>query len=123
MSGHGDLLAGVVVGSKNLVETIRRDGLRNLTGATISPIAAFLLLRGLKTLELRVERYCASAMAVAGLLERHPAVSSVFYPGLPNSHFHDLARRQMTGFGGVVACELHGGRKAAMAFMNWLKLV
>jgi methionine-gamma-lyase len=123
ISGHGDLLAGVVVGSKNLVETIRRDGLRNLTGATISPIAAFLLLRGLKTLELRVERHCASAMAVAELLERHPAVSSVFYPGLPNSHFHDLARRQMTGFGGVVACELHGGRKAAMAFMNWLKLV
>jgi len=93
ISGHGDLLAGVVVGSKNLVETIRRDGLRNLTGATISPIAAFLLLRGLKTLELRVERHCASAMAVAELLERHPAVSSVFYPGLPNSHFHDLARR------------------------------
>jgi methionine-gamma-lyase len=123
ISGHGDLLAGVVVGSKNLVETIRRNGLRNLTGATISPIAAFLLLRGLKTLELRVDRHCASAMAVAELLERHPAVSSVLYPGLPNSHFHDLARRQMTGFGGLVACELHGGRKAAMAFMNRLKLV
>ena len=108
---------------KELVETIRRNGLRYLTGATIAPLTAFLLLRGLKTLELRMERHCASALAIAEMLERHPAVSWVSYPGLASSRFHDLARRQMTGFGGLIACELHGGKKAAMAFMNRLELV
>jgi len=122
IGGHGDLIAGVVAGSKSLVEAIRRDGLRHLTGATIAPLTAFLLLRGLKTLELRMERHCASALAIAELLERHPAVAWVSYPGLTSSPFHALARRQMMAFGGLVACELRGGKKAGMAFMNRLQL-
>ncbi|HUB65824.1 MAG TPA: aminotransferase class I/II-fold pyridoxal phosphate-dependent enzyme [Methylocella sp.] len=123
IGGHGDLIAGAVAGRKEMIDSIRRNGLRYFTGATISPITAFLLLRGLKTLELRMERHCASALAIAQLLEQHPAIASISYPGLPQSPFHSLARRQMTGFGGLIACELRGGKKEGMAFMNRLALV
>lgn len=123
IGGHGDLIAGIVAGPKDIVGTIRRHGLRYLTGATIAPLTAFLLLRGLKTLELRMERHCSSALAIAQMLEQHPAVAWVSYPGLVNSPFHLLARRQMTGYGGLVACELRGGKKEVMAFMNRLALV
>ena len=122
IGGHGDLIAGVVAGSKNIVETIRREALRYFTGATIAPLTVFLLLRGLKTLELRMERHCSSALAIAKVLERHPAVATVYYPGLENSPFHKLARLQMKGFGGLVAFELHGGKKAGMQFVNHLAL-
>jgi methionine-gamma-lyase len=123
IGGHGDLIAGAVAGSKDIIDSIRRNGLRYLTGATIAPMTAFLLLRGLKTLELRMERHCSSALAIAQLLEEHPAIASVSYPGLAQSPFHQLARRQMTAFGGLIACELRGGKKVGMAFMNRLALV
>jgi methionine-gamma-lyase len=123
IGGHGDLIAGAVVGSRDIIDSIRRSGLRYLTGATIAPMTAFLLLRGLKTLELRMERHSASALAIAQLLEHHPAIASVSYPGLSQSPFHQLAKRQMTGFGGLIACELRGGKKGGMAFMNRLGLV
>jgi methionine-gamma-lyase len=123
IGGHGDLIAGVVAGPKGIIEQVRRNGLRYFTGATIAPLTAFLLLRGLKTLELRMERLCSSAMAIAQLLEQHPAVAWVSYPGLRGSPFHDLARRQMRAFGGLIACELRGGKKGGMAFMNRLDLV
>jgi methionine-gamma-lyase len=120
---HGDLIAGIVAGPKEIVEHIRRHGLRYFTGATIVPLTAFLLLRGLKTLELRMERHCSSAQAIAQVLEKHPAVVWVSYPGLANSPFYELARRQMTAFGSLIACELRGGKKAGMAFMDRLALV
>jgi len=123
LGGHGDLIAGAVIGPKSVIERIRQHGLRYLTGATISPFAAFLLLRGLKTLELRMARHCASAQSIAELLETHPLARWVSYPGLPSSPFHALAKRQMTGFGGLVALELEGGFDAGMAFMNRLALV
>jgi methionine-gamma-lyase len=123
IGGHGDLIAGIVVGRKAVIERIRLHGLRYLTGAAIAPLTAFLLLRGLKTLELRIARHCSSAEAIAELLTRHPAVASVSYPGLPQSPYHALARRQMSAFGGLVACELHGGKQAGMRFMNALALV
>lgn len=122
IGGHGDLLAGAVAGPKAIIETIRREGLRYLTGATLAPMTAFLLLRGLKTLELRMERHCSSALAIARLLDRHAAVAVVFHPGLKDSPFHDLAKRQMTGFGGIIAFELRGGKEAGMRFMNRLAL-
>jgi len=123
IGGHGDLIAGIVAGPKEIIEHIRRSGLRYFTGATIAPLTAFFLLRGLKTLELRMERHCSSALAIAQLLEQHPAIAWVSYPGLANSSFHELARRQMTAFGGLIACELRGGKKAGMAFMNRLALI
>lgn len=122
LGGHGDLIAGVVVGPKEILDRIRLHGLRYLTGATIAPLTAFLLLRGLKTLELRVERHSASAAAIAKLLADHPAVRRVDYPGLPDSPGHAIARRQMSGFGGLVSCELDGGMEAGIRFMNRLVL-
>jgi methionine-gamma-lyase len=122
IGGHGDLIAGVVVGSTKYIDTIRRESMRYMTGATIAPLTAFLLLRGVKTLELRMQRHCASALAIAETLERHSAVAKVFYPGLSSSPFHALASRQMTNFGGLVAFELHGGKKAGARFVNQLAL-
>jgi methionine-gamma-lyase len=123
IGGHGDLLAGLLVASAELVGRVRQQGLRYLTGATIAPLTAFLLLRGLKTLELRMERHCLAARAIAEVLLEHPAVSRVAYPGLPDSPFRALALSQMSGFGGLVSCELKGGKAAGQAFMNRLQLI
>ena len=122
LGGHGDLVAGALVGSKALVDEARQ-GMRLLTGATLSPMAAFLIIRGLKTLELRVERHCENAMAIANLLEAHPSVSWVAYPGLESYPYRELAARQMSGFGGLIALELFGGIESGRAFMNRLNLV
>jgi methionine-gamma-lyase len=123
LGGHGDLLGGAVVGPSAPIEQIRGTGLRALTGATLSPLNAFLILRGLKTLEVRMERHSRSALQIAEQLERHPLVSRVAYPGLKSFPQYELARRQMRQPGGLIAFELKGGVEAGMAFMNGLKLV
>lgn len=123
LGGHGDLLGGLLVGPAETVNRVRGVGLRWLTGATLSPMNAFLILRGLKTLELRMAQHSASAQAVAALLEGHPAVASVSYPGLASFPWHELALRQMARPGGLIACELKGGMRAGLAFMNRLELV
>lgn len=124
LGGHGDLLAGVVVGSNDLIKQIRQTGLRWMTGATLSPFNCFLMLRGLKTLEVRLERHCASALAVARELERHPKVARVDYPGLASFAQHEIAMRQMSGKGGgLVSLEIDGGIEAGVAFMDRLRLI
>lgn len=123
LGGHGDLMAGAVVGSAGHIQRIRMVGLKDMTGAVLSPFDAFLVLRGLKTLELRVLRHCASALEIAHQLEAHPAVAAVHYPGLPSFPQHAVARRQMAGFGGMIAFELTGGMPAGFAFMDALRLV
>lgn len=123
LGGHGDLVAGAVVGDGELIARIRGTGIKDATGAVISPMDAMLVLRGLKTLQLRVERHSASALEIAGRLEAHPAVTQVLYPGLPAHPQHELARRQFSGgFGGMIALELKGGREAAVRFLNGLTL-
>jgi methionine-gamma-lyase len=123
LGGHGDLLGGIVVGSSELIGRVRGVGLRWLTGATLSPLNAFLILRGLKTLEIRMARHSASALEVAKLLADCKAVARLSYPGLPSFGQYDLARRQMSAPGGLIAFELAGGMSAGLAFMNRLKLV
>jgi methionine-gamma-lyase len=123
LGGHGDLLGGLVVGSAELINRIRGIGLRFLTGATLSPLNAFLILRGLKTLELRMAQHTASAQAIAELLQGHPALAALSYPGLPGFPHYALARRQMSRPGGLIAFELAGGMAAGLAFMNRLELV
>ncbi|MGC2782248.1 MAG: PLP-dependent transferase, partial [Roseiarcus sp.] len=123
LGGHGDLLGGAVVGSSAIIERIRGTGLRALTGATLSPLNAFLILRGLKTLEVRMERHSRSALEIAGQLECHPLVSHVAYPGLKSFPQYELAQRQMRQPGGLIAFELEGGVEAGMAFMNGLELI
>lgn len=123
LGGHGDLLAGLVAGGHDTVHRIRQHGLRYLTGATISPMTAFLVMRGLKTLELRMERHSASAARIAETLAAHPAVASVQYPFLEGFAQRETAMTQMAMGGGLVSFELEGGYDAGLAFMNGVELV
>ncbi|SBT43213.1 trans-sulfuration enzyme family protein [Micromonospora auratinigra] len=115
LGGHSDVSAGVVVGSAELVERVWRTAI--VTGATLGPVDAWLLLRGLRTLPLRVQRHNENALALAEALQGHPAVARVRYPGLPSHPQHELARRQMTGFGGVLSVDLAAGRAGAAALL------
>ena len=98
-------------------------GVKDMTGAVLAPFNAMLVLRGLKTLQLRVERHAQSALQVAEMLDAHPAIAQVHYPGLPAFAQHQLAQRQMAGFGGMIAFELTGGYSAGIAMMNRLSLI
>lgn len=123
LSGHGDILAGLVVGTLEDITQIRLVGLKDMTGAVLSPMNAMLLMRGIKTLELRIERHCQSALLVAQALEAHPAVLSVSYPGLDSFAQSDLACRQMSDFGGMIPFEVKGGKAGGIAMMNRLQLI
>jgi cystathionine gamma-synthase len=101
LGGHADALGGVICGAKSLVEKVYHY--REINGATLHPMAAYLLLRGMKTLELRVQRQNASALTIARHLEAHPAVGRVYYPGLESHEGHTIAKQQMRGFGGVLS--------------------
>ena len=122
LSGHSDITAGVVVARQTVADKIRLQGLKDLTGAVLSPQDAYLLMRGLKTLTLRMDRHCSSALAIAQFLEDHPAVESVTYPGLSSFPQYALATRQMKMPGGMIAFELKGGLEAGRRFMNALSL-
>ncbi|MFA7263310.1 MAG: methionine gamma-lyase [Caulobacter sp.] len=123
LGGHGDLIGGLIAGGAEDLARVRAEGVKDMTGAVMAPFNAFLILRGLKTLQIRIERHCRSAMAAARMLEAHPGVAAVHYPGLESFAQHDLARRQMPGFGGMIAFELHGGFAAGAAMMNRLTLI
>ena len=122
LGGHGDLLAGAIVGPAEILQQVRFHGLKDMTGAVLSAQDAFLVLRGLKTLALRMERHSASAQRVAEFLAAQPQVDVVHYPGLADFPQHALARRQMARFGGMVAFELKGGIEAGRRFMDALGL-
>jgi methionine-gamma-lyase len=119
MGGHADLMAGVVAGSRELIE--RTWMTANVAGAVCAPFNAWLLLRGLRTLDLRMQRHNANGLALATALEGHPAVSRVHYAGLPDHRGHEVAARQMSGFGGVLSLELAGGYDAADRFIEQLR--
>lgn len=120
MGGHSDAMGGVVAGDSDRVRRIFQ--FREINGATLDANSAFLLARGLRTLALRVERQNANAQAVAEFLTSHPAVAAVFYPGLPDHRGHDIARRQMRGFGGVLAFALRGDADRVRILLGGLKL-
>jgi cystathionine gamma-synthase len=119
LSGHGDVLGGVVVGSSELVARVYHH--RELTGPGMDPQVAALHLRSLRTLGLRVERHNENGLAVARWLEQHPRVTAVHYPGLASHPRHDVAARQMDGFGGMLSFELEGGYAAVRAVLPRLR--
>jgi methionine-gamma-lyase len=123
LNGHGDLLGGAVLGEFALVEKIRRHGLRYITGATLSPMSAYLVLRGLKTLSLRMERHSQTALRIAKMLAGHPAVRHVRYPFLETDASYATAKRQMSGGSGMLSFSLKSGSAGADRFMDRLKLV
>ena len=122
LGGHGDLLAGAIVGPKAILDEVRGVGIKDLTGAVLSSQDAFLILRGLKTLSLRMQRHSASAQTLAESLEAHPKVAVVHYPGLKSFRQYKLAQRQMALPGGMIAFELKAGMDAGIRFMDQLKL-
>lgn len=123
LGGHGDLIAGMVLGRSEAIADVRLIGVKDMTGSVMSPFNAMLVMRGLKTLQLRMARHCESGMKVAEWLEAQPGVQAVYYPGLPSHPQHDLAKRQMDGFGGMIAFELKGGYEAGIAMMNRLQMI
>jgi cystathionine gamma-synthase len=119
LGGHADALGGVVCGPQDLVSRIYH--FREINGACLEPMSAYLLLRGMKTLHLRVRQQNENALQIAQFLAAHPRVAKVFYPGLPAHENHDIARRQMSGFGGVLSFALHGGFEAVKSFLPRLR--
>ncbi len=115
LGGHADALGGVVCGPADLVARIYH--FREITGACLEPMSAYLLLRGMKTLDLRIARQNESAMKIARFLESHPKVERVFYPGLESHQSHEIARKQMSGFGGVLSFAIRGGFDAVKSFL------
>jgi methionine-gamma-lyase len=120
LAGHSDIVAGAVAGSRERIRMVRQTMIS--LGGSMDPDPAYLLIRGLKTLEIRVRRQCQSAVSVARFLERHPKIARVHYPGLPSHPDHRLAKRQMTGFGGMLAFDLKGGLSAARRFCDRTKI-
>lgn len=120
LGGHNDLLGGVALGCKDLIEQIR--DYRNTTGGVMDPMTSYMLLRGLKTLAIRMERHNANGFAIAQYLEKHPRVRKVYYPGLPSHHDHKRALKYMRGCGGVVTFELNADLQQTMRFLSSLEL-
>lgn len=122
LNGHGDVIAGVIIGPMDFVTEARLVGVKDITGSCISPFNAWLTLRGLKTLGVRMERHCANAMKVAKFLEAHPAVIKVNYPGLESHPQYALAKKQMDLPGGMISFEIKGGVEAGRTVMNSVEL-
>ena len=122
LNGHGDVIAGFIVGSAAFIDLFRTFGLKDMTGAVMSPFNAFLLARGLKTLDIRMERHCANAQKVAEFLAGHPAVRTVWYPGLPDFPGRETAKKQMRLPGGMIAIELKADKAATAAALDRLEL-
>jgi cystathionine gamma-synthase len=120
LGGHNDILAGAVLGSSPLVARVR--AMHAVLGGVLDPHAAYLLLRGLKTLALRVARHNDNALRLARVLEKHPAISRVHYPGLESHPDHKIAAAQMDGFGGVVSFEVKGDLWATAKFIDACRL-
>jgi cystathionine beta-lyase/cystathionine gamma-synthase len=122
LNGHSDMIGGVAVVGDNAELRDRMTFLQNAVGAIQGPFDSFLALRGLKTLALRMERHCASALKIAQWLERHRKVRQVYYPGLPSHAQHPLAKRQMRAFGGIISAELEGSIDDAKRFLERCRL-
>ncbi len=123
LSGHGDLIAGLAAGNADDMLRVRTEGLKDMTGAVLDPLSAHQLMRGIKTLSLRMDRHCASALTLAGRLQSHHGIAQIRYPGLPSFPQYDLVQQQMLAGGGLITLELTGGYHQAVRFMNQLQLI
>lgn len=121
LCGHSDAMGGLLAGKKELVQKV--FNFREINGASLQADPAYMIARGMKTLELRIERQNASALKIARYLKAHPKVKDVFYPGLETHIGHDIAKSQMTGFGGMMSFALDGGYDLVEKFLPKLKLV
>jgi len=122
INGHGDVIAGFIVSTAEFIGQCRTFGLKDMTGAVMSPFDAFLIARGLKTLDIRMERHCSNARKVAEFLHSHPSVEKVYYPGLPDFKGYEVAQKQMKDFGGMLSIELKASREEVANALNNLRL-
>ncbi|ENK1245145.1 methionine gamma-lyase [Clostridium sporogenes] len=122
LNGHGDVIAGFAVGKEEFINQVKLFGIKDMTGSVIGPFEAFLIIRGMKTLQLRMEKHCSNAMEVAKFLESHPAVEKVYYPGLESFEYYELAKKQMNLPGAMISFELKGGVEEGKVVMNNVKL-
>ena len=122
LNGHGDVIAGMAAGKADFITECTMFGLKDMTGAVIGPFEAYLISRGMKTLDIRMEKHCKNAMAIAKYLESNSKVKRVIYPGLESHPQHELAKKQMHGFGGMVSFELNASREDSAKFINSLDL-
>lgn len=120
LGGHSDVTAGAVAGSRQWMDSVRE--MMKLSGGCLDPGASYFLIRGMKTLEVRVERAAGNAAIIAEVLREHPKVEHVFFPGLPTNEGHEAARKQMKDYGMMVSFDIKGGGKAAERFINRLRL-
>lgn len=123
LNGHGDVIAGFVVGTEAFINEVKMFGLKDMTGATLGPFEAFLIMRGLKTMEIRVERHCENAKKVAEYLVKQEKVERVYYPGLETHPGYEIAKKQMQDFGAMISFEVKGGKEGGMKFVNSLSMI
>ena len=122
LNGHGDALAGFVCGRRDLMDQVRMFGVKDMTGSVLGAQEAFLVLRGLKTFELRMMRHCENAQKLADYLVTDPRVETVYFPGVPTHPGHETAKKQMRCFGPVMSIEIKGGKQAGMDFVDHLRM-
>ncbi len=122
LNGHGDVIAGFVAGKKELMDEIRVTGLKYMTGSSLSPFDSFLIIRGLKTLDIRMERHCDNAEVIADFLENHQVVEKVYYPGLKDFPQIDLVEKQMKRPGAIISFEVKGGYENGKKMINAVEL-
>lgn len=122
LNGHGDVVAGMTIGKSEIIANIRGVGLKDITGSVLSPHDGFLILRGLKTLKYRMDAHCQNAQKVAEYLEQHEMVNHVYYPGLPSHKGHEIAKKQMKQFGGIISFDVKGGFENAKTLINNLHI-
>ena len=123
LNGHGDVIAGFVVGTEAFINEVKMFGLKDMTGATLGPFEAFLIMRGLKTMEIRMERHCENAKKVAEYLVKQEKVERVYYPGLETHPGYEIAKKQMQDFGAMISLEVKGGKESGMKFVNSLSMI
>lgn len=123
LNGHGDVIAGFVVGTEAFINEVKMFGLKDMTGATLGPFEAFLIMRGLKTMEIRMERHCENAKKVAEYLVKQEKVERVYYPGLETHPRYEIAKKQMQDFGAMISFEVKGGKEGGMKFVNSLSMI
>jgi len=123
LNGHSDVIGGLVVSSQEREDLAEQLAfLSNSIGSIMSPFDSFLVLRSLKTLAIRMEKHCENAFEIASFLEEHEAIEKIYYPGLPNHPNHEIAKKQMNGFGGMITVVLKGGLKTATTFLERTKI-
>ena len=121
--GHGDVICGMVISNKEIINKVKMFGIKDMTGSVMAPFNAFLIARGLKTLDIRMERHCENAQKIAEFLEKHPAIEKVFYPGLPSFEGYEIAKKQMKKGGGMLSFIAKASRDKVAAAINKLKLI